>query len=73
MPSGLTLELNLNVLCCHKKEDDNVVLASTGRDAYASRGFHRGAATTHATRHALARGRKPVGTPHGTDLLSLVT
>ena len=31
--------------------DDKVVLASTGREAYAGGGFHRGAATTHATRH----------------------
>ena len=32
-------------------DDDKVVLASTGREAYAGGGFHRGAATTHATRH----------------------
>ena len=33
--------------------DDKVLLASTGREAYAGGGFHRGAATTHATRHTL--------------------
>ena len=59
--------------------DDKVVLVSTGREAYAGGGFHRGAATTHrrdatgtgtgsGTRHTLACGRS--GQPNSTPPVS---
>ena len=52
---GSRREPRRHLACVRQKgcfgADDKVVLASTGREAYAGGGFHRGAATLHATRH----------------------